>query len=446
MKCTKNELAGTGKVFSFTLVQFLKNKGNTITLLIMLLVSLLSVPVMTLFSGGGIAAAEKTGISHVYWNNETAYDIDPAAEAEQNPYYDTEMFSKSVSSEEEFLDKEENSVWARFAEDPQTGGVRIEIFSLPEESPSDADLTDLETLLTRAADRARLEAAGLSDDQQELMLGGISSNIQSASDYQKKEEADWDVQYGIQLGYSILVMIVSIFAVTYIIRTVVEEKASKLVEMLVVSVQPLALIVGKILAAMTYIFGFLLVMAAGAAVSWTVTGKFLDTTALTASMQASGFSLELLKLGPVTIVVIVISLFLGFLTFSIVAGLSGAGCSAMEDIQGASMLSTILIFIGYFAGIMLTSAGGSTFALFSSLCPIVSAFSAPVHYVLGNISFGILLVSWAIQAVVIAFLAVFSARVYRALLMYRGSRPTFLQIFAMAKEQPSGKENRQHEK
>ena len=51
MKQNKRELQGVGKVFQFTLVQFVKNKANTITLIIMFVLTLFSVPVMTLFSG-----------------------------------------------------------------------------------------------------------------------------------------------------------------------------------------------------------------------------------------------------------------------------------------------------------------------------------------------------------------------------------------------------------
>ena len=78
MKQNKGELQGVGKVFQFTLVQFVKNKANTITLIIMLVLTLFSVPVMTLFSGGGMSAGETSGISKVYWQDQTGYSVNPA--------------------------------------------------------------------------------------------------------------------------------------------------------------------------------------------------------------------------------------------------------------------------------------------------------------------------------------------------------------------------------
>lgn len=44
--------------------------------------------------------------------------------------------------------------------------------------------------------------------------------------------------YVIQLVYAIVVLMVSIMSVSYIIRAVVEEKSSKLVEMLLLNVRP----------------------------------------------------------------------------------------------------------------------------------------------------------------------------------------------------------------
>lgn len=57
-----------------------------------------------------------------------------------------------------------------------------------------------------------------------------------------------------------------------------------------------------------------------------------------------------------------------------------------------------------------------------SLCPVTSMFCAPVRYIIGDIGFGMLALSWAIQLAVILALAYVCARIYRALMMYRGNR------------------------
>lgn len=99
MKQNKGELQGVGKVFQFTLLQFVKNKANTITLIIMFVLTLFSVPVMTLFSGGGMSAGETSGISKVYWQDQTGYSVNPAETAQENDFYRDTVFEEADFSE-----------------------------------------------------------------------------------------------------------------------------------------------------------------------------------------------------------------------------------------------------------------------------------------------------------------------------------------------------------
>lgn len=57
MKRTDGNLRGTGKVYAFTLSQFVKGRANLIMLAILLLLSLASVPLLACF-GGSDAGAE----------------------------------------------------------------------------------------------------------------------------------------------------------------------------------------------------------------------------------------------------------------------------------------------------------------------------------------------------------------------------------------------------
>ena len=444
MRQNKEGLRGTGKVFSFTFAQLAKNKGNLITAIILLVLSIISVPAGVLLSGGGVSRGETSKISTVYYRDETGYGVDPAETAGNDAYYTGTAFQEADFSPEEFADKgEPASVYVLFSVDALNGGNAITVYRLPDELSLDSEISYLQDTMEEALDGARLNALQVTEEQRDMLLKGTSIQVVDQEEYEAGEQASWEARYGIQLVYAVLVLIVSTFAVTFIVRAVVEEKASKLVEMLLVSVSPLALILGKILAAMAYIFGLVILLAAGMGLSYAVSGRFLDVSAFTDSLAASGISLELLHISPAVLVIVLISMLLGYMTFSIVAGLSGAGCSSTEDIGGASTAATLLILAGYMVSIMIGSLGGSDqVLLFSCLCPILSIFCAPVQYMLGGIGLPVLLLSWVIQAAVVATLAVLCARVYSALLIYRGSRLTFGKILAMAKTTDSGKEGR----
>ncbi len=51
MKLSKKDFEGTGKVFRFTLAAHLKNKANIVSLIILVVFALISVPLLNLFGG-----------------------------------------------------------------------------------------------------------------------------------------------------------------------------------------------------------------------------------------------------------------------------------------------------------------------------------------------------------------------------------------------------------
>ena len=84
------------------------------------------------------------------------------------------------------------------------------------------------------------------------------TQVMTMDEFMGRDVVDTDSRYSIQYAYSILVMIVCIFAVTYIVRAILEEKSSKLVETLLVSIRSEDMILGKILAVITFIFSMVL--------------------------------------------------------------------------------------------------------------------------------------------------------------------------------------------
>ena len=249
--------------------------------------------------------------------------------------------------------------------------------------------------------------------------------------FTSRDDVSFDARYAIQYGYSILVMIVCLFSCTYIVRSIVEEKSSKLVESLMVSVKSEALILGKILAVMTFIFAMIAALIIGFGLSYVVTGMFMDTSVIGESLASMGITSDLLNIGPGLIVIALISLLLAYMIFALISALNGAGCSNMEDVEAANTTAVMVVMAGYLVSVIGTSFGSDP-SLFLSLCPIVSAFSAPIYYVIGDIVLGVLIASWIIQIACILLIHKVSSKVYDSLIMYKGSRLKTGQILAMA--------------
>lgn len=432
MKLSKYDLTGTGKVFRFTLAQHLKNKANIVTLVVLAVFSLASVPVMTLVMGGGAKEQAASEIKTVYIQNDTDYALSFGGTEEYGFFAGTEFRASDFPAEDYWQHLNGYEAFVYIYRD-SLGSYCIDTYTREQTALSDYDLSVLGELLSERFDQARYLSLDATSEQLEIITSGWTMNVQTVEDYLSAGDLGWETRFAVQYIYAIIAMMVSVFSVAYIVRSVVEEKASKLVELLMISVRPLALILGKILAVMTYVFGMFALLIASLSASYFVSGMFMDVSAVGESLASSGISAQLLRLSPMTVIVIVVSLALGYMTFSIISGLSAARCSTMDDVESANLAVILIIMGGYLVSCVVAAFDSTAVAVISSLFPIVSIFCAPVQYVVGQIGFGMLCLSWLIQAAVLAVLALFCAKVYRDLIMYSGSRVKFRQMLSMAK-------------
>ena len=205
-----------------------------------------------------------------------------------------------------------------------------------------------------------------------------------------------------------------------------------------VSVRPLALILGKILAVMTYIFGVLVMMVLAVVISYLVSGMFLSIQSPLTMLANMGLDLSEMHVGIGTIFIIAVSLLLGYFTFAILGGISGTACSSMEDMESANLSVVLVVMAGYLVSCFTVGIGSRVVGLAVSLVPIASIFCAPVQYVCGTISFGMLCVAWLVQLLVLGLLAWFSAKIYHDLLLYRGRKMKLSQMLKLARQQKGG--------
>lgn len=434
MKLRKQEFKGTGQVYRFTLVQLLKNRANLVSLIIMLLFAFFAIPVATFLNGD--FSGEDSSLSTVYYLNETAVpmDFDRLGEKDimfrkvsaQPAYFAAEDWQKELDAEEAFV---------HILEDEETGGFSVRVFCPDGSDTEEADLLSEAVLSLFRSER--FHALGITDEQLDQLNSSYMVSVDLLENYRQAETIGAGTSFAVQYIYAILVLILCTFSTTFIVRAIIEEKASKLVETLLISVRPLALILGKILAVMTYVFGMILVMIAGAAVSWKLTGIFMDGSMMKNMIADMGLTSDMLRFSPFTVVVVLISLILGYFTFSVIGGIAGSSCSSMEDVESANMNVLLFVLAGYMISCFTAGFGGKT-GLVTSFIPFASIFCAPVQYVLGNISLPVLCLAWLVQLILLLLLARFCAAIYGELIMHRGSRLKIRNLISIARREKKG--------
>lgn len=402
------DLSGMGQVYRFTLSQLLKSRANRVTLIIMVLLAAVSMPLTALLGGETPETSDTASLTSVRVDNRTDLVLDFSGDA----YWADTDFS---------ADAGEPDAVVTITGD-ETG---YQVAVVGSESADAGELSQLAETARQAVRDACLRAAGLSSRQLEALTA-------STGEEDSHEEGFW-----VQYGYSILAMILCLMSASYVIRAVVEEKDSRLVELLLVSVKPMALLAGKILAVMAFTFGWLLAMLAGLGVSCGLTAGLLGPGVL--QKQLSGLLAAVPRVqedlwqAAGVLLVLLVSLGLGYLTMSLIGGVAGACCSGMEEAGEATGPVMLLTMAGYLASCVVGAVPSGPVAVFSTLCPIVSIFCAPVQFAGGNVSIWLVLASWVIQAAVIWGLLTLASRVYAGLIVHRGSRVKLRELMSMAK-------------
>lgn len=402
------DLSGTGQVYRFTLSQLLKSRANRVTLIIMVLLAAVSMPLTALLGGETPETSDTAGLASVRVDNRTDLALDFSGDA----YWADTDFS---------ADAGEPDAVVTITGD-ETG---YQVAVVGSESAHAGELSQLAETARQAVRNACLQAAGLSSRQLEALTA-------STGEEDSHEDGFW-----VQYGYSILAMILCLMSASYVIRAVVEEKDSRLVELLLVSVKPMALLAGKILAVMAFTFGWLLAMLAGLGVSCGLTAGLMGPGVLQKQLSGLLAAVPRVQEDPWqaagVLLVLLVSLALGYLTMSIIGGVAGACCSGMEEAGEATGPVMLLTMAGYLASCVVGAVPSGPVAVFFTLCPVVSIFCAPVQFAGGNVSIWLVLLSWLIQAAVIWGLLTLASRVYAGLIVHRGSRVKLRELMSMAK-------------
>lgn len=205
-------------------------------------------------------------------------------------------------------------------------------------------------------------------------------------------------------------------------KTIMAERSSKLMELLLVSARPYAIVSGKILATaliallqiFLWIFGGVLGFAIGdkvaSAISPSYNNVIIEIVNLIRNNTASdAFSVSV-------IITAIIALCIGFLFYSVLAGLIFSNITKAEELSNGNGIFVMFIIIGFFSSYFLTAFNSGTTEILLNVLryvPIVSPFILPADILVGNISLLGGMGSLCITVVCIFLLILLTGRQYK---------------------------------
>ncbi|RJQ82764.1 ABC transporter permease [Amycolatopsis panacis] len=188
---------------------------------------------------------------------------------------------------------------------------------------------------------------------------------------------------------------------------VVEEKTSRVVELLLSTVKPWQLMAGKVLG--IGVVGLIQMLAIG--VVGLAAGLGLGVLTISVSAAVG------------TVVWLVVWYLLGFFMYAVVFAALGALVSRQEDVGGATMPALLLMIAGYVVGIsVLPSDPSSRLAEVLSVIPVFAPTLMPMRLSMGGVPVWEAVVSVGLVVLLIPALIWLAARIYRNAVMRTGAK------------------------
>lgn len=255
---------------------------------------------------------------------------------------------------------------------------------------------EYETLYLRLRDPAYVSTATLTT------TGGVKT---------ENEDQAFVVVY----AFGIITMFGIFYGGGYLMQSVVQEKESRIVEIIMSSVQPSALLFGKIMAnGLAALLQIVLVMG---------TFVFLATRAGDVIS-----SLGDIDISAGSLVVLVVYFVLGFLLFGSLMAAIGAISTTVRESQNFVVVVTLPAAIPFFFLALFADQPNGTLPVVLSMFPLTAPLSMVMRMAVTDVPIAQLALSLALLLAGIAFAIWFAGRLFRVNILLSGTMPKFKDI------------------
>jgi ABC-2 type transport system permease protein len=438
----KNNFTGWKDVYSFTLTQVLKTRAYRITFALLVLLVLLSMPVASkLLFGYTEDENAASPIRKVYVNNTSSYsdiDFSDVNSIDNFRHIGFESMSKDYDSMVQYITEEEkNSVLLHISDDNE--GFSLHLSMVKDGPIKNAHLERLGNALMSSFTMSRMEAVGVSAEQLALLQTPTVSKV-TMTDINGDELVEKDTsitfsEYWFIYGILFFVMMSTTLMGTQVATSIVTEKSTRVVEYLLITVKPLALMIGKVFAMLTATMLLMISMVASLFMSNIISASFSPDNKSLLSQLLPGDLFGNINL--LNMLLCILLVFLGLVFYAIFAGLMGATVSRLEEINEGLVIFTMVTLVGVYIGLGAASAlmsnGSNGFVIFALLFPLSAPFVLPGAILVGKTSLLLIGITIALQLAFIVLLFLFVARVYETLILHSGNTIKLKELFKISK-------------
>jgi ABC-2 type transport system permease protein len=277
--------------------------------------------------------------------------------------------------------------------------------------------------LSRAVNEQRLTDEGV--EQSLLLEMSRQVTLSTIKVSEKGEEKDSGAAFFFVLGIGFLIFIMVLMYGGVILAAVVEEKETRVAEMLFSSVRAFPLMLGKLI-------GVSLVALTQFAIWGIIIGAFLAFGV--SALAAQGAQIEIPQIGASTVIYLCLFFLLGYFIYSTIYALIGSIVTSAEESQPLVLMAVFPLLIAFYLVFPVLRSPDSGLAFWASLIPFTSPVVMLVRIVTQTPPFWQIALSFAIGLGAVLALMWVAARIYRIGMLMYGKRATIPEIMRWVKQ------------
>lgn len=281
---------------------------------------------------------------------------------------------------------------------------------------------------------ARLDATGDAAGVRQLLGGGEIEyepvGRRDDSGDPAGAEIDRDVSLVAGMGAAILLYMTTLIYGSYVLRSVLDEKRNRVVEVVISSLRPSQLMLGKVLGVAS--------MGLTQLGIWVAFVGLLAAVGLplvVANVPGADVSriLEFLP-GPGLVLLFLLFFLLGYFLYASLFAAVGAMCSREEDAQQALFPVMMLLVIPFMLQMSTINGNRMAWIDWAALFPFFSPVLMYPRAVAGDVPVWMVALSLVLMAGAIAAMAWVAGRIYRVGILMQGKRPTLKELVRWVRE------------
>ncbi len=276
----------------------------------------------------------------------------------------------------------------------------------------------LEDALNNAVRSQRLADANISEDKLKQLSEKVSWSVKKIDETGAKTDSD----VGFLAGFAIAFMIYLNLAVygQMIMSTVVEEKETRVAEILFSSAKPFELMLGKLvgvgLAGLTQFA--IWVISAAAVVAY-----------ILPVMLAGGADITLPSISVLDILLFLTYFLIGFFLYASIFALIGSMVTSVQEGGQFAFIPVMLMLAGFYFSFIVIRDPNSTLSVAASIAPFVAPMTMPIRVLSDMPPLWQIALSIFVNVTTITGLVWLASRVYRVGMLMYGKRATIPEVW-----------------